>query len=279
LFDNTFSVAVFDCDSTLSRIEGIDELARMAGKSEDIRKLTASAMNGEIPLEQVFSRRLEIISPAKEQVNELVKLYVKNAVEDAGQVIESLRKQGIEVYVVSGGYSEPVKRFAWRLGVNKKKVLAVDLFFDELSGNWWRYNDYGAEKSQNFIGFDRNSPLWKSEGKREMIKSIPAKKEEIIYIGDGASDLELKENVGLFVGYGGVERREHVRKGSDVYITCESLAPFYSLALGKERLGKAVKDGDRLAVKGLELSKSRVLFSREAIKIRSYLNSLRCAND
>jgi len=274
LFDNSFRVAVFDCDSTLSRIEGIDELARLAGKFEAVEELTKKAMDGEIPLEQVFQKRLKIINPSREQIEKLVKLYTKNAVEDAKQTVESLRKNGIEVFVVSGGYSEPVKKFAWRLGIRKKNVLAVPLFFDQLSGNWWNYSDFENGKKQEFIGFDKKSPLWKSEGKIEMIKSIGAKPEEIIYTGDGSSDLEVKNQVGLFAGYGGVEKRENVKKESDVYINCESLAPFYAIALGQEKLKKAVEGGDLLAKKGTRLAIEQVDFSGKAIKIRSHLNSL-----
>ena len=35
---------IFDCDSTLSSIEGIDELARMSGHEHDIALLTKRAM-------------------------------------------------------------------------------------------------------------------------------------------------------------------------------------------------------------------------------------------
>jgi phosphoserine phosphatase len=52
----------FDCDSTLSSIEGIDELARLRGPEAFARveALTADAMNGRIPrCEDVFGRPLD----------------------------------------------------------------------------------------------------------------------------------------------------------------------------------------------------------------------------
>ena len=42
---------IFDCDSTLSTIEGIDELARMTGHEYDVAQLTKRAMEGDVPLE------------------------------------------------------------------------------------------------------------------------------------------------------------------------------------------------------------------------------------
>ncbi len=56
---------VFDCDSTLSSIEGIDELARVKGQSifEQVAELTHAAMNGVVPLDEVFTRRLAYRPP------------------------------------------------------------------------------------------------------------------------------------------------------------------------------------------------------------------------
>ena len=41
---------IFDCDSTLTKVEGIDILAEAAGKGDEVRRLTDAAMNGEIDL-------------------------------------------------------------------------------------------------------------------------------------------------------------------------------------------------------------------------------------
>lgn len=59
---------IFDCDSTLSTIEGIDYLAEIAGKGSEVADLTSKAMNGEVKFEDVFAKRLDIIQPRKEQL-------------------------------------------------------------------------------------------------------------------------------------------------------------------------------------------------------------------
>ena len=56
---------IFDCDSTLSRIEGIDELADIAGVTRQVRQMTDAAMAGEIGLEEVYGKRLELIKPTQ----------------------------------------------------------------------------------------------------------------------------------------------------------------------------------------------------------------------
>ena len=44
-----YGTIAFDCDSTLSAIEGIDELAAIAGVTrESVERLTAQAMAGEL---------------------------------------------------------------------------------------------------------------------------------------------------------------------------------------------------------------------------------------
>ena len=58
----------FDCDSTLTAVEGIDVLAQNAGKGWRIKVLTDAAMNGELDLEQVYGKRLAAIRPTRSQV-------------------------------------------------------------------------------------------------------------------------------------------------------------------------------------------------------------------
>ena len=64
----TYRFAFFDVDSTLVTIEGIDVLA---DGNPEITKLTDAAMNGEIPLDQAYAKRLEMIRPSKDRVEQL----------------------------------------------------------------------------------------------------------------------------------------------------------------------------------------------------------------
>ena len=63
----TMKIIAFDCDSTLSAIEGIDELGRNRGPAVfiQIEAMTHDAMNGRLPVEAVFGRRLELIQPSR----------------------------------------------------------------------------------------------------------------------------------------------------------------------------------------------------------------------
>ena len=53
-----FDFVFFDCDSTLSTVEGIDELARLKGKLDEVKAMTDAAMDGEVYLDDVYDRLL-----------------------------------------------------------------------------------------------------------------------------------------------------------------------------------------------------------------------------
>ena len=67
-----YGTVVFDCDSTLSAIEGVDELGAITGVGrEAIAALTERAMLGAIPLEQVYGARQALLEPDRAAIEEL----------------------------------------------------------------------------------------------------------------------------------------------------------------------------------------------------------------
>jgi phosphoserine phosphatase len=205
---------VFDCDSTLSAIEGIEELA--AGNRAEIERLTEAAMRGEVPLEDVYARRLDLIKPTRAQVSALGRRYIETALPDAGAVMTALRSAGIAVRVISGGLLDAVLPLARSLGLRDAEVAAVPLRFDDAG---------------HYVGFDA-SPLARSGGKRELLERWRAELPgPVMLVGDGATDLEAKPVVDLFVAFAGVIERPAVIAQADIVIRARSLAPILVLAL------------------------------------------------
>ena len=95
-----FGAVCFDCDSTLSRLEGIDELASRHGRKDEVALLTEAAMNGELSIDDVYAKRLSIVRPDREAVAWLGERYVQELVPGARETIEALRRLGKPVYVV-----------------------------------------------------------------------------------------------------------------------------------------------------------------------------------
>lgn len=211
-----FGSVIFDCDSTLSAIEGIEELA--ASHRAEVERLTDAAMRGEVPLEQVYGRRLELIRPTRAQVTALGHRYIDTILPDAREVIQALHAGGIVVRVISGGLLDAVAPLARSLGLDDEDVAAVALRFDAAGG---------------YVGFDTSSPLARAGGKREQIErwraTLPG---PVMLVGDGATDLEAKPAVDLFVAFAGVVERSSVVAQAEVVIRTRSLAPVLVLALG-----------------------------------------------
>ncbi|HET7584412.1 MAG TPA: HAD-IB family phosphatase [Gemmatimonadaceae bacterium] len=221
-----FGTVIFDCDSTLSAIEGITELAR--AHREEILALTDDAMNGRVPLEEVYGRRLEIIRPCRADLDALAVRYADAALPDARAVVSALHREGVDVRVLSGGLLPAVTAFARQLGIDADHVGAVHVVFDA---------------SGAYAGFDRASPLTVSGGKAVIVRHWRATlRAPVMLVGDGITDLEAADEVDLFVAFAGVIERASVAAAARVVVRDRSLAPVLALALGEH---PPAHDGDR----------------------------------
>lgn len=202
-----FQTVIFDCDSTLSQIEGIEELARE--HRVEVAELTDLAMRGLLPLEEIYGRRLELLRPSRAEVDRIGALYIERLVPGALETIRSLADAGVTVQVLSGGLLPPVGAVATHLGIGLDRVAAVEI----------RFTPEGA-----YGGFDRDSPLTRSGGKRIWVEQHLARlPRPILLIGDGATDLEARPAVDCFAAFTGVVCREEVARAADVVLPGPSL--------------------------------------------------------
>lgn len=193
-----------DCDSTLSAIEGIDELARLSDPAifAEVVALTHAAMNGDVRLDEVFGKRMEIIRPDKSMADEVSRLYIEHIVPGAREFIGLAQSKGWIPVILSGGFEPLIRPLAHLLGI--RHVEAVPLFLNE---------------SGTYAGYGTDYPTTRNLGKNEIIRewkqaTRPAR---VVMIGDGISDLETKSDVDLMVGFGGIVAREKVRRGAGVW--------------------------------------------------------------
>jgi phosphoserine phosphatase len=204
----SFDIVCFDCDSTLSRIEGIDELGRQSGLFDELVALTNAAMNGELALEDVYGKRLSLIKPDKAQMDNLADLYIAEMVEGVEQVFSTLLAQGKQVHIISGGIRQAILPLAEKLGLPADHVHAVDVLF----------NADGSYKD-----FDQQSPLARTGGKSIICKKIQVAGQTMAMIGDGKTDLEAKQAGATVIGFGGVMQRDIVVEQADVFVNETSL--------------------------------------------------------
>ncbi len=196
---------LFDCDSTLSAIEGIDELARLRGPEalQQIAHMTNQAMNGTIPVEAVFSRRLELIQPTRQNVAAVGSHYIESVEPTALSTIRELKARGWEPAIVSGGFRQAIRPLADYLGITR--IEAVDLYF---------------RGDGSYRGYDVDYPTTRSGGKPQVIARLRRELEpgKIVMVGDGVSDLETMPVVDLFIGFGRYTARAPVRAAAGNFI-------------------------------------------------------------
>jgi len=230
----SYDLIFFDCDSTLTSVEGIDELAEMKGKGWRVSVLTDHAMDGTLDLEDVYERRLRAINPTRDQVQRIAQIYIDNVVPEAEIVIKTFQHLGREVFIISGGLADAVTRFGVHLGVPAENIRAVELKYNQLSGEWWNFYDhhYSDNPDARYMEHD-HGPLTISQGKSEVV-SVLAQGHfgRRLLVGDGMSDFNASESVDLFVGFGGVAYREKVEAKAPIYIKCRTLTAILPLALG-----------------------------------------------
>lgn len=210
--DSGFASIIFDCDSTLVAIEGIDELA--GPRIDEIRELTDRAMRGELPLEEIYGRRLELIAPTRAAVEEVGRRYVAAMVDGVRETVAALQWLGKGIRIVSGGLRPPVEALASALDIPAEAVAAVGIEFDA---------------GGRYVDFDRASPLARSGGKPEVVRAWGLPRPSLL-VGDGATDLEARSAVDSFAAFMGVAYREAVAAEADLVIRAPHLAPVLSIA-------------------------------------------------
>ena len=259
---------IFDCDSTLTGIEGIDELASHPDTRQRVADLTRSAMDGKVNLETVYGERLEILQPTRGAVRALRSRYRKHVVKDAAALIQALQVLGHEVYIVSGGLFDPVREFGMHLGVAPEHIRAVEVEYDTLSGNWWQ----GQGPWREAYLAVQHSVLTESDGKARVIRELLQNQTgRSLLVGDGVSDLLASREVDLFAGFGGVICRDRVASESKVFIQSQSIAPVLLLAAGTAALEHSGDAGvQALAEKAHALTQSAALRWNEVRLARKF---------
>jgi phosphoserine phosphatase len=197
---------VFDADSTLVGVEGIDWLAelRTPDVAERIAELTAESMAGRVPLEEVYAARLAAVAPTRGEVEELAQEYVSALAPGAERCVSALRAAGIRPLIVSGGLLPALLPLAERLGIAPPDVHGVGIWF-------------GADGA--YLEFDRGSPLTTQHGKAALVAGLGLPR-SIVAVGDGSTDLAIRTSgaADLFVAFTGFARRDAVVRGADLEV-------------------------------------------------------------
>eukprot|EP00475_Leptophrys_vorax_P045985 TRINITY_DN9724_c0_g1_i1.p1 TRINITY_DN9724_c0_g1~~TRINITY_DN9724_c0_g1_i1.p1 ORF type:complete len:240 (-),score=72.12 TRINITY_DN9724_c0_g1_i1:143-841(-) len=205
IFASADAVA-FDVDSTVLMEEGIDVLAEVFGVREQVAQVTVDAMNGRIKMQDALPARLNLINPTVKGLEDLHAhrpIALSPGVKD---LVQKLHDKQVHVYLVSGGFKQMIEPVRKELAIPESRLYANELLFDA---------------DGKYTGFDQSALTSRSGGKREvaqLLKDTHGYK-KLVFIGDGATDLEARPPADCFIGYGGVAVRQKVKEQADWFIT------------------------------------------------------------
>jgi D-3-phosphoglycerate dehydrogenase / 2-oxoglutarate reductase len=203
---------LIDFDSTITQVEGLDELAAIALSNHpdknsvvsQIKALTDKGMNGEISFEEALSQRISLLNANKSHIESLITFLKGKVTESFDRNQAFIKEYADEIFIVSSGFKEFIVPVAIALGFKEENIFANTFVFDA--------ND-------NIIGVDNSNYLAQNGGKVKLLKSLNLNG-HISVIGDGYTDYELRKEglVNRFYAFIENVEREKVTKEADFVI-------------------------------------------------------------
>jgi D-3-phosphoglycerate dehydrogenase len=214
---------VFDFDSTIVSVEGLDELARIALADdpdrertvEAIEAITRDGMSGAIGIDESLRRRLAMLTIERKHVDAVVRLLRKRLSPSFRRHAAAVKRNAGRIHVVSSGFREYVEPVCRDLGIPPERIHCNSL-------SW---------KGQRVAGFDASSLLAKPGGKARAVRALrlPGR---VVAIGDGITDAEIRDDGAAheFVAYcENVERESVVARADRVARSVDEVLWLYRL--------------------------------------------------
>ena len=178
-------LCVMDVDGTLILEEVIDLLGREAGREEEISLITSRAMRGELDFESSLRKRVSLLAGLPISVFDKVfnSIHLSQNVQE---FISILQKHGVQVGLVSGGFTPIVERLAKSLGIAHFSANQLEVKDGLLTGK--------------LVG-QIISPEVKKETLEKWREKLKLPKDRTIAIGDGANDLFMLKSAGLGIAF------------------------------------------------------------------------------
>jgi phosphoserine phosphatase len=174
-----------DVDSTFVQGEFIDELAELAGVKAQVAEITARAMRGELDFSAALRERVRLLKglPMARALG-LCERYVPSP--GAEDLVSSLKRLGVRVGLVSGGFDFFVERLRDRYGLDFAFANQLEVVDDHLTGEVLGSIVDGQRKGQVL---------------RDMASVFSIDVRQTIAVGDGANDIFMLEAAGLGIAY------------------------------------------------------------------------------
>ena len=196
---NKRGLVLFDLDSTLIEEETIDELGKLAGVEEEVKRITRDAMEGKIDFEESLRRRVALLKGLPmDSVETLISRL--RLTKGARETVEELKNRGYVVGVVSGGFTIATDKI--------KRDLNLD----------YAYSNELVVKDGKLTGEVKGrvmSPTAKGDILEEVARRENIDLKDTVVVGDGANDVGMFKRAGFRIAFCA---KEILKKNADVII-------------------------------------------------------------
>ena len=199
-----------DVDSTFIQQEAIELLAAKAGVLEEVSRITAAAMRGELDFAQSLVARVALLRGLSE--DSFVRVQQEITVTDgAAELVTLLHQKGHCVSLVSGGFTNILQPMVDEMKIDFYRANTLEVVEGKLTG-----------KVLGAI-IDRAA---KADALREFATACGVDLSNTVAIGDGANDLDMMDIAGISIAF---NAKPIVEAAADYAITEPSLRSVASL--------------------------------------------------
>ena len=212
---------VMDVDSTLIRDEVIDLLAARAGCADEVAKVTAAAMRGDLDFAASLRERVELLAGLAAGVLDEVRGELR-LTAGARTLIGTLGGLGYKFGIVSGGFSQVIAPLAAELGIGYVAANELEITGGKLTG---RLSGPVIDRAA------------KADALRRFAADAGVPLSQTVAVGDGANDLDMIAAAGLGIAF---NAKPVVRDAADTSLSVPYLdAILYLLGISSDDVADA----------------------------------------
>jgi phosphoserine phosphatase len=214
-------LVVMDVDSTLVQGEVIEMLAERAGVLDQVTKVTAEAMRGELDFAESLRTRVRLLAGLPASAVDEVRASVRLA-PGARTMVRTLKRLDYRLGIVSGGFTQVTDYLVEELGLDYAAANTLEVVDGRLTG-------------------ELAGPILHRSGKADALRrfadaaGVPLS--QTVAVGDGANDLDMIALAGLGIAF---NAKPILREAADTAVNVPYLdAVLYLLGISRQEIEAA----------------------------------------
>ena len=214
-------LVVMDVDSTLVQGEVIEMLAERAGVLDQVAKVTAEAMRGELDFAESLRTRVRLLAGLPASAVDEVRASVRLA-PGARTMVRTLKRLDYRLGIVSGGFTQVTDYLVEELGLDYAAANTLEVVDGLLTG----------ELAGPVL--DRSG---KADALRRFADAAGVPLSQTVAVGDGANDLDMIALAGLGIAF---NAKPILREAADTAVNVPYLdAVLYLLGISRQEIEAA----------------------------------------